>query len=313
MTLKFGVQATQSGVSWHDLLSLWQDLDRDPNFDHLWLMDHFVAGGGGAEVEEPCLEGWTSLSALAMATSRIRIGMLVSGNTYRHPAVLAKMATTVDNISNGRLEFGLGAGWHTFEHEAFGIPFLTTRERLDRLSEAAQLIKLLWTQPHPTFQGKYYQLDQPPFSPPNIQQPHPPILIGGDGERHTLMTVAKYADTCNVSGSPDEVRRKFEVLERHCRTVGRDFTTIRRTTLAHLFLNDDIAFQQRVAERFAAFRGVGEEEARRPLLLGSIDEVRAKVQAFVDAGVQEMILAQTPRFHAASLRRFSRELIPAFR
>src|SRR3990172_12440122 len=152
MSIKFGAAATQAGVSWDDLLSLWQELDRESGFDHLWLMDHFVTGMGSAFGSEgPCTEGWTALAALAQATSRARLGILVSGNTYRHPAVLAPMATTVDHISGGRLEFGLGAAWHTYEHQAFAIPFRTTRERLERLDEAAQGVKPPLAQPPPHF------------------------------------------------------------------------------------------------------------------------------------------------------------------
>ena len=312
--MKFGVQATQAGASWDELLSLWQELDGDSNFDHLWLMDHFVTGMGVATGSEgPCMEGWTALAALAQATSRVRLGIMVTGNTYRHPAVLAKMATTVDQISGGRLEFGLGGAWHTYEHEAFAIPFHTTKERLERLDEAVQVIKLLWTQTRPTFQGRYYQLDQPPYNPPNVQQPHPPILIGGGGEKRTLLTVAKYADATNVSGTPEEVRHKYEVLEQHCKEVGRDFGEIRRTIQLLLFLNEDPAFQQRVVQGTMAFRGGTEEEARRSVLMGSLDEVKNGVQAFADAGVQEIIVAQFPRFHRNSLIRFSQEVIPAFK
>ncbi len=312
--MKFGVQATQAGVSWDELLSLWQELDGDSNFDHLWLMDHFVTGMGAATGSEgPCMEGWTALAALAQATSRVRLGIMVTGNTYRHPAVLAKMATTVDQISGGRLEFGLGGAWHTYEHGAFAIPFHTIKERLERLDEAVQVIKLLWTQTRPTFQGRYYQLDQPPYNPPNVQQPHPPILIGGGGEKRTLRTVAKYADATNVSGTPEEVRHKYEVLERHCKDVGRDFSEIRRTIQLLLFLNDDPAFQQRVVQGIVSFRGGSEEDARRSVLMGSVEDVKASVQAFADAGVQEIIVAQFPRFHRESLLRFSREVVPAFR
>ncbi|MFB3053430.1 MAG: LLM class F420-dependent oxidoreductase [Dehalococcoidia bacterium] len=312
--MKFGVQATQAGVSWDELQSLWQELDGDSNFDHLWLMDHFVTGMGAAMGSEgPCMEGWTALAALAQATSRVRLGIMVTGNTYRHPAVLAKMATTVDQISGGRLEFGLGGAWHTYEHGAFAIPFHTIKERLERLDEAVQVIKLLWTQTRPTFQGRYYQLDQPPYNPPNVQQPHPPILIGGGGEKRTLRTVAKYADATNVSGTPEEVRHKYEVLERHCKDVGRDFSEIRRTIQLLLFLNDDPAFQQRVVQGIVSFRGGSEEDARRSVLMGSVEDVKASVQAFADAGVQEIIVAQFPRFHRESLLRFSREVVPAFR
>ena len=314
MGMKFGVQATQSGVTWEELLSLWQELDRESNFDHLWLMDHFVTGAGtAADSSGPCMEGWTALAALALATSRVRLGILVTGNTYRHPAVLAKMATTVDHISGGRLEFGLGAAWHTYEHQAFAIPFHTVRERLERLDEAAQVIKLLWTEQRPKFEGRYYQLDEPPYNPPNVQQPHPPILIGGSGRKRTLRTVAKYADATNVQGTPEEVRRLFEVLEAHCREVGRDYSQIRRTMQLLLFLTDDPGFQQRVVQGVMAFRGVGEEEARRMVLLGSVEDVKSQVREFADAGVQEIVLAQFPRTHRESLLRFSQEVIPAFR
>ena len=205
----------------------------------------------------------------------MRLGILVTGNTYRHPAVLAKMATTVDHISGGRLIFGLGAAWHEYEHEVFGIPFHTVGERLGRLDEAAQLIKLLWTERRPTFEGKYYQLHEPPYNPPNVQQPHPPILIGGGGEKRTLRTVAKYADACNVSGTPEEVRTSSRSSTSTARTSAATRPTIRRTIQVPLFLNDDPAFQQRVVQGVMAFRGGTEDEARRSVLLGGIDDIKS--------------------------------------
>ncbi len=315
MTIRFGVNTGQANTTWPELLALWQELDRDSNFDFLWLVDHFVPGQGTAMgADGPHFESWTALAALAQATERVRLGILVTGNTYRHPAVLAKQATTVDHISNGRLEFGLGAAWHTYEHDVYGIPFHTTRERLDRLEEAAQLIKLLWTQSSPKFEGRYYQLNQPPYNPANVQEPYPPFLIGGGGEKRTLRTVARYADACNVSGTPEEVRHKFEVLDQHSRDIGRDPSSIRRTVQLLLFLNEDPAFQQRVVQGVMAFRGSSSEgEARRSVLLGSIDDVKAGVQSFIDAGVQEIYVAQFPRTHRESLLRFSKEVIPAFR
>jgi F420-dependent oxidoreductase-like protein len=312
--MKFGVQATQSGVSWDDLLSLWQELDSDSAFDHLWLMDHFVTGMGTPFGSEgPCIEAWTALAALAHATSRVRLGIMVTGNTYRHPAVLAKQATTVDQISGGRLEFGIGGAWHTYEHEAFAIPFHTTRERLERLDEAVQVIKLLWTEQRPTFNGRYYQLDQPPYNPPNVQQPHPPILVGGGGEKRTLRTAASFADAVNVIGTPDELRHKFQVLEGHCKDAGTDYSNIRRTTQVPLFLNEDPVFQQRVVQGLISFRGGTEEEARRSVLMGSVDEVKAQVQTLADAGVQEIMLSQFPRFHRQSILRFAEQIVPAFK
>ncbi|TMG05521.1 MAG: LLM class flavin-dependent oxidoreductase [Chloroflexi bacterium] len=185
--------------------------------------------------------------------------------------------------------------------------------RLERLEESARVIKLLWTEPRPKFEGKHYQLHEPPYDPPNVQQPHPPFLIGGGGEKRTLRTVARYADACNVSGTPEEVRHKFEVLEGHCRDAGRDPSEIRRTMQVMLFLNEDPAFQERVVQGVKAFRGGTEDEARRSVLMGSVEDVRAGVQAFVDVGVEEIYLQQFPRTHRESLLRFSREVIPAFR
>lgn len=311
---RFGAVASQAGVSWQQLLDTWTELDRDSNYDSLWLMDHFVTGFGTAFGSEgTCFEAWTALAALAQATNRVRLGILVTGNTYRHPAVLAKQATTVDHISNGRLEFGIGAAWHQYEHEAFGIPMHTTRERLERLDEAVQLIKLLWTEPGPTFDGRYYTLDRPPYNPPNAQSPHPPIVIGGAGERRTLLTVAKYADASNVMGTPDEVVRKWRVLEEHCRSIGRDPDTIRRTIQVPLYVTDDQEFKARILQGFIAARGVTEEQARQSLLIGGVDEIKRQVQAYIDAGVQEFMLAQWPKIHSEGLRAFSDEVIPEFR
>jgi len=314
MTIKFGAVPNQSGVTWDELLAIWQELDRSSNFESLWLMDHFVTGFGTAFGSEgPCLEGWTALAALAQATSRVRLGIMVTGNTYRHPAVLAKQATTLDHISGGRLELGIGAAWHAYEHEAFAIPFPSVKERLERLEEAVQLIKLLWTQPLPKMEGTYYQLNAPPYNPPNVQQPHPPILIGGGGEKKTLRIVARYADATNVQGTPEEVKHKFEVLDEHCKEIGRDPATIRRTIQAPLFMTDDDAFRQRVIGGMSAATGRTPEEAARSLLIGSVEEIKAKVQEYVEAGVQEFMLALWPRFHRDSLLRFSEEVIPAFR
>ncbi len=317
MSIKFGVQVSQSQMPWDEYLSLCRWIDEDSNFDSLWLADHFLTGFGTAFGSEGSyLEGWTTLAAVAQTTSRVRLGVLVTGNTYRHPAVLAKMATTVDHISGGRLEFGIGGAWHEYEHQAFAIPFHTVRERLERLDEAVQVIKLLWTQPRPTFQGRYYQLDQPPYNPPNVQKPHPPILIGGTGEKRTLRTVAKYADVANVSfdhASPEEVRHKFDVLDQHCREIGRDPSTIRRTVQKLIFLTEDTAIHQRFIQGFKALRGVTEEEVRRCAILGSVDEAKAQIQALIDVGVQEIYVAQLPPWDREALVRFSNEVTPEFR
>jgi F420-dependent oxidoreductase-like protein len=312
--MKFGAVPNQSGVTWEELIEVWKELDAGEAFDSLWLMDHFVTGAGQAFGSEgPCFEGWTTLAALAHATSRVKLGILVTGNTYRHPVVLAKEATTVDHISGGRLIFGLGAGWHEYEHQAYGINLPPMKERMDRLEESAHVIKTLWTEARPSFQGAYYSLDRPPYNPPNAQSPHPPILIGGGGERRTLKIVAKYADIANVSGTPDEVKHKFAVLDEHCAKVGRDPKAIKRTIQAPLFLNEDPAFRERVLQGVTAMRGGTPEEAARSVLIGGPDEITQQIGAYKDAGVEEIYLALWPRFHFGVVRRFAAEVAPNFK
>jgi len=313
--MKFGAVPNQSGVTWPELLDCWQELDKNSNFDTLWLMDHFVSGFGQEFGSgESCMEGWTALAALANSTSRVRLGIMVTGNFYRHPSILAKMATTVDHISGGRLILGIGAGWHEYETNALlGMPLPSVKERLDRLEEAAHLIKLLWTADRPSFAGNYYRLDGPPFNPPNLQDPHPPILIGGSGEKRTLRIVAKYADMANVSGSPEEVKHKFELLDRYAEDAGRDPNSIRRTIQIPLFLNDNPAFKERVLQGIVAMRGGTPEEAAKSVLLGNVDEVKQQVATFQEAGVEEMCLALWPRFIMPAVKAFSDEVIPEFR
>ncbi|HUF52415.1 MAG TPA: LLM class F420-dependent oxidoreductase [Dehalococcoidia bacterium] len=312
--MKFGAVANQSGVNWKELLDMWTELDAGDSYDSLWLMDHFVTGFGGAFGSEgPCFEGWTALGALAQATSRVKLGILVTGNTYRHPAVLAKQATTIDHISDGRLIFGLGAGWHEYEHQAFGIGLPPIKERMDRLEEASGVIKALWTEDRPSVEGNYYSLDKPPYNPPNVQQPHPPILIGGGGEKRTLRIVAKYADVANVQGTPAEVRHKFEVLDQHCEAVGRDPKSVRRTIQVPLFLNEDPGFRERVLQGMVAARGGTPEEAAEAILIGGPEEVQDKIGRYQDAGVEEIYVAMWPRFYPTVVRRFAEEVVPAFR
>lgn len=312
--MKFGAVPNQSGVSWPELLDVWQDLDANSRFDSLWLMDHFVSGFGQEFGSgEPCMEGWTALAALAGATNRVRLGILVTGNFYRHPSILAKMATTVDHISNGRLNFGIGAGWHEYEtNSLLGADLMPVKERMDRLDEAMQVIKGLWTTPRPEFDGKYYKINKPPYNPPNLQEPHPPILIGGGGEKRTLRIVAKYADAANVSGTPEEVKHKFDVLDGYCKEYDRDPKSIKRTIQIPLFLSDNQSFKERVLQGMVAMRGGTPEEAAKGILLGGVEEVKEQVARFQEAGVEEMYLALWPRFVKKAVVQFSDEIIPAF-
>jgi len=280
MAAKFGVQTPQILIDWPELLRIWQYLDDSP-FESAWTMDHLVPGRTQGESNGPCLEGWTLLAALAQATRRLRLGCMVTGVTYRHPVVLAKIATTVDIISNGRLEFGIGAAWHDFEHRAYGIPFYTMKERQDRLEEALQVIKLLWTASAPvSFAGKYYPLEDAPFLPPPIQKPHPPIMVGGSGPKRTLRTAARYADTVNLWGPLEMVQQSLNTLQAHCRDVGRNPAEIRVT----VFLP----------------------------IAGTTADNKAIVRRFLDAGFDDFIATPLAKPDFDALRRFAEEVVPAF-
>ncbi|HYI66421.1 MAG TPA: TIGR03560 family F420-dependent LLM class oxidoreductase [Candidatus Limnocylindrales bacterium] len=248
--VSFGFKTEPPRASYRDLVRIWQEADEIPLIADLWAFDHFVPLR--ADPSEPCLEGWTTLTALATQTRRARVGLLVAGNTYRHPAVLAKMAAALDIISDGRLEFGLGAGWHEPEHQMYGIPYGTTADRIRAMGEACQVVTMLWTQELSTFEGRYYSLTDARCEPKPVQRPRPPITIGGTGERLTLRIVARHADRWNFNGkSVDEFARLNAVLDEHCRVVGRDPSTIVRSVQRHI--GDDFAdAAAEVAEYVAA-------------------------------------------------------------
>jgi F420-dependent oxidoreductase-like protein len=229
--LSFGIKTAQSRTTYEDMLRVWREADDITSFEHAWLLDHFMPQSG--DCTDPCLEGWTLLSAFAAVTKRLRLGLTVSSNTYRHPAVLAKMAATVDIISGGRLDFGIGAGVgegnHATEHHAYGIPLYAPGERIRRLGEACELIKRMWTEASPSFDGHYYQIKDAYCEPKPVQQPYPPFVIGGIGN-HLLRIVAQYAAIWNFLGSDVETfQQKSALLERSCAAIGRDPHTIVRS------------------------------------------------------------------------------------
>jgi F420-dependent oxidoreductase-like protein len=227
-TVRFGVKTSPQFVTYQDVLRVWREADQIPALSSAWVFDHFMPLG--PDQTGPIFEGWTLLAALAAQTQRLRMGVMVTGNTYRHPAVLAKMAATVDVVSGGRLDFGLRAGWFEAEHTAYGIPFYPPGERIRRLGEACEVISLMWTETAPDFDGQYYQLKQAYCEPKPIQTPHPPFVIGGSGERRTLRVVARYADIWNFGGGDvDEFRHKSRVLDDHCAAIGRDPAGVERS------------------------------------------------------------------------------------
>ena len=309
--VRFGIQTGQDGVEWSHLLDFWRFLDRETAFDNIWTIDHFVPPT--ADPSGPCLEGWTALAAAAQATERLRVGCLVTGVTYRHPSVLAKMAATVDHISNGRLEFGIGAAWHEPEHRVYGIPFPGVKERQDRLEEAVQLIRMLFRAEGPVdFQGTYYQLEQAPFSPPCVQKPNPPIFVAGGGEKRTLRTAARYADAINVIGSVDTARQKIAVLEQHCADVGRDSSEIIKSVFTPILLIDDPERAQQIRERQAARSGTKPERAAETTAVGDAAHIRGVVERFAEVGVTYIIMMSRSPFDFDLYRRISDEVVSAF-
>ncbi len=228
MKLRFGIKTAQQNTTYEDILRVWREADSIPSIEHAWAFDHFIPLD--PDPTGPQLEGWTLLGALAAQTKRLRVGLMVTGNIYRHPAVLANIATTVDIISQGRLDFGIGAGWNELETAMYGIPLYAPGERLRRFAEACEVIKLLWTQTAANFDGKYYQLKDARCEPKPLQKPYPPFVIGGSGEKVTLRITAQYASIWNfVGGSVAEFRHKNDILNQHCATIERDPAKIERS------------------------------------------------------------------------------------
>jgi len=259
---------------WEDTLALCQHV-AETGWDGVWFADHFMPNT--PEADGPTHECWTTLAALAASVPRVRIGALVSGNTYRHPAVVANMARTIDHVSGGRFVLGIGAGWQENEHRKYGIPFYTLRERLDRLEEACQVIRALFEQERATFTGRYYRLEDAPLNPKPLQRPLP-LLVGGGGERRTMRIAAQFADEWNTWGTPEVLAHKISVLEQHCRDLGRDPRSIRRSAQALVLITED-------AERAARARSSG-----RPVIAGSEREIREALEAYARAGVDEFIV-----------------------
>jgi F420-dependent oxidoreductase-like protein len=225
--IKVGLKLIPECTTIAELRTVWRIAD-EAGFDHCWGYDHLLPVKG--DRDGPVFDGWTLLAAMAEATKHVRIGLLVTGNSYRHPAQLAKQASTVDHLSGGRLEFAVGAGWAEYEHQMLGLEYGTVGERLARLDEACQIFKLLWTQGEGSFDGRHYRLTGAISFPTPVQQPHPPLWIGGRGEHKTLRLVARHADAWNVNARDiDEDVRLARILDDHCAAVGRDPGEIRRT------------------------------------------------------------------------------------
>jgi F420-dependent oxidoreductase-like protein len=252
-------------------------------FSWFSVMDHVIQIAMAGPPEEPFMEGWTILTALAAVTKRIRLATLVSSVHYRNPAHLAKIAAGVDQISRGRLTFGIGAGWFETEYRQYGWDFPPKpATRIDQMEEAVRLILAMWSEKRTTFKGKYFQAENAILEPKPVQKPHPPLMIGGGGEQLTLRAVARHANACNVGGTPDQVRHKFEVLRRHCETQKRNYDEIERTNVIGFVLaRDDAAL--------AAKRQRLEVPAQFMGFAGTVAQATDLVGKYKDAGSQLLI------------------------
>lgn len=277
--LSFGFKTAQQHSTWEEILAVWKEADDIPAFEHGWLFDHLNPIDSDEGIG-PCFEGWTMLTALATHTKRLRLGLLTGCNTYRDPALHAQIAATADVISGGRIDFGDGAGWNEYEHRSRNIELPAPGKRLRMLEEAIEITKALWTQEKVDYDGTYYQLHGARLEPKPVQKPHPPILIGGSGEKVTLKIVAKHADIWNYAGGDIETfKHKVEVLKGHCETVGRDFGEIQLSAQRRIDIND-------------------------------IEGTIADAQAFIDAGVTHMVFYLSPPYTTGMVTTLAEQVIP---
>jgi len=265
-----------SSRSWDEVIELAVHADRQ-GWDGVWFADHFM--GNNPERSGGQLEVWSVLAAIAQATERVRIGPLVTSATYRHPAVLANIAATIDHITGGRLIVGMGAGWQVNEHEAYGLDLGTITERSDRLEEACAIVGSLLHNERSDFDGSYFTVSDAPCEPRPVQQ-HLPVMVAGKGERRTMRTAARYADEWNGWCRPDEMLRLRGVLAGHCEAEGRDLSEMACSTQAFICISTNDA-------EIAAFR---EETTGRPSMIGTVDDIAEQVQAFADSGADELII-----------------------
>ena len=278
-------------------------------YDSIWLYDHFHTVP--TPEKETVFECWTATAGLSRDTERIKIGQMVTCNGYRNPALLAKVASTVDVMSNGRLLFGLGAGWYEHEWRAYGYGFPELRDRMRAFREACEIIHRMWTEDDVVFDGEYYQVDRPINEPKGVSAPHPSFWIGGSGEKVTLKLVAKYGDACNVGGDVERLKHKFEVLKGHCDDVGRDYEEIIRSTSINVYLLEEGEEPEEATREARGSRSY--DEYSREFIVGTAEQISERLRPMVEAGVNYFI-AYMPRvaYDPAPVRKFAREVIPNF-
>jgi F420-dependent oxidoreductase-like protein len=320
MALKFGTFVPQGWrmdlVEIDDPIEQYEAMTRvgqaaeKAGYDSIWVYDHFHTTPT-PEIETT-FEAWTITAGLARDTQRVKIGQMVTCNGYRNPALLAKIASTVDVMSHGRAICGLGAGWYEHEWRAYGYGFPDTRERMRMFREAVEIVVKMWTDEKASFKGEYYTIDGAINEPKGVQKPHIPLWLGGGGEKVTLKLVAQWGDACNVGGgNPEMVRHKLSILREHCEKLGRDYSTITKSTNLNTILIEDGADPETAS---AAFRGSRSfEDYRRDAFVGTATELVARIRALQEAGA-DYLITYFPRvaYDHTMLERFAAEVMPQF-
>ncbi len=284
-------------------------LAEELGYDSLWWYDHFH--NVPTPAHETVFECWTTVAAISQRTSRIALGQMVGCNSYRNPALLAKMTSTIDVISGGRLHWGIGAGWYEHEYTGYGYEFPPPKVRIAMLRETVEIVRAMWTEADVSYDGEHYRLDGAQCDPKPLQRPHPPILIGGGGEQLTLRVVARLATHSNFGGKPHEWAHKAEVLKGHCAAVGRDYDEITKTWSPEVFIRETEAEVAAAGSR--SFWGEPVESWTEGNLVGTPEQVAEKVRAYVELGCEGFYPWCSDYPDTETLRLFAEQVIPSFR
>ena len=278
-------------------------------YDSLWVYDHFH--NVPRPSQEAVFECWTTIAAISQRTSRIRLGQMVGCNSYRNPGLLAKITSTIDVISGGRLDWGIGAGWYESEYKGYGFEFAKPSDRIGMLKETVEIVKSMWSQPETTYDGKYYKLSRANCDPKPLQKPNPPVWIGGGGEQLTLRVVAQHADVSNFGSSVEEFIAKREILKGHCAAIGRDEDTIRKTISSEVFIRET---EKEVIEAGCLSAWGGDpEQWRQKALVGTPEQVSEKIQKYLDAGCTGFVPWCPDYPSTETMELFATKVIPNFR
>ncbi|HEX9831370.1 MAG TPA: TIGR03560 family F420-dependent LLM class oxidoreductase [Thermodesulfobacteriota bacterium] len=306
--VRFGVVLRQEKIDFKPIRETAELCD-ELGYHSVWFYDHLLGMGS---IDSDILEAWTLMSALSTVTSKVKIGTLVLCNSFRPPSLLAKMAATLDNISSGRLEFAIGAGWFEPEYRAYGYPFLNTVTRIEQLREAVKIIRALWTEERATLRGKYYQIEDAYCNPKPVQKPHPAIIIGGSGERYLLRVVAELADEWNCPASnASEYDRKLKVLKNHCKELGRDMNEIAISEQTVCVIAENKAeLEEKLPKAKKRYGFFGDIE--KTGIVGTPDECIERINNKVEKGVSKFTIFFSDIMKPESLRFFSKEVMSAF-